>query len=124
MTQLDLIDEMSASRQREHARALRDDGMARAVKRAERVDNGWGATAYSFLVLHAQKNASFTTEELRKASHGEVPIPPDARAWGAIMAKARRRAVVEPLGYESAKDPRVHLRPVQRFRSLLYSTLV
>lgn len=103
----------------EAARAARDAGIHRATAHADRVNPKWSDDAYAFLERHARTSPLFTTEDVRAASAGEVPDPPDSRAWGGVVLRAVRAGLLELDGYMTARDPKVHCNVVKRWRSRL-----
>jgi len=95
---------------------LRDAGMQRAVKHADRVNKGWSEHASKLagdLLLHLGTGALLTTEVIREYAdfHG-LEQPPDNRSWGAVMRKLANQGFVRKAGYSLANDPKVHCRPV------------
>jgi hypothetical protein len=84
--------------------ARRDDGMARATNHATAVTPRWADTAYEFLQDYSALNFQpFLTEDVVLASEGQVPEPPDRRAWGSIMAKGARRGIIRREGWATDK---------------------
>lgn len=82
-------------------RAAAEEGMARAADHAEREHEGWKAEAYGYIVLFARSNMGrdFLAEEIAPwAAERGCPTPPDKRAWGAIIQRAGRNAVIEQTG--------------------------
>lgn len=98
------------------AELLRDEGIQRAVDHADRVEADWSSNAYAMLVQYARHKGSgahITSEAVR--NHCEwfgLPLPPDKRAWGAVMLKASRAGVIRKAGWTTANDPKVHCNPV------------
>lgn len=104
------------------ARALRDDGMGRAIAHAELLTPTWSSVARQHVEAHARKHANFTTEEVRqRAEAAGFPKPPDNRAWGGVIHGATRDGVMSSSGrYVHANDPKCHHRPVVLWQSNLY----
>ena len=87
---------------------LRDEGMKKAVDHADSVEPTWSQRAYKFLLKYRLTVEEFMTEDVRKASKGIVPGPPDLRAWGSIVTKAARVGLIHSTGIRSVKDPKAH----------------
>lgn len=111
MEQLDLIEE---------ARARRDAGIETAIDHADAVTPKWSETAYAFLEGYALTHETFTSEDVREASAGTVPEPPNLRAWGGVFMRAARNRITSRAGYDTARDPRVHCNVVTVWRSERY----
>ena len=100
---------------------LRDRGIERAAQHAERVAEGWQEQALALLRAFARERATFTSEELRAyAAASGLGRPPDNRAWGSPMMRARIAGDIVPTVYETATDPKVHRNPIMRWRSTLF----
>lgn len=97
MTLLDLMEAKAVG----HASAEASAG------RADRVSEGWTATATKLFILYAYDIAQgrpFLTEQARAwaEKHG-LTTPPDGRAWGHIASSLRRSGRVICVGYAPAK---------------------
>lgn len=103
----------------EAACAARDEGIARAGAHADRASRGWIADALERFKVYSYTHQYFTTEAVRE-SFPAFTRPPDARAWGAVAARAVRAGLVVRDGYETAKSPTVHRMIVTRWRSLSF----
>lgn len=79
----------------------RDEGMTRAVDRANRVEPEWSGQALGYLRHYASEHAgAFLIEDVRAwAEERGLPAPPDARSWGAVTRRAAHRtaAVIDPV---------------------------
>ncbi|MFZ6813560.1 hypothetical protein ACO0K3_03765 [Undibacterium sp. Rencai35W] len=75
-------------------------GAQLAFDHAERVTPGWGVRAYDALVdVVKQKTEPFTIEQIREAiAKSGVEPPPDQRAYGAIVMRAKREKVIAKTG--------------------------
>jgi hypothetical protein len=72
-------------------------GMTRAVEHADRASEGWSARAFDALVSAARSMPGpFTIEEVR--ARCVVDAPPDLRAWGAVVARAKRTRAIRETG--------------------------
>lgn len=96
------------------ARAARDEGISRAVDRAERAVAGWSDLAFEFIKLYAQQHRGQTfigREIVLAAKAWGLVDPPDDRAWGGPMQRASRAGVIRKTG-RTAPDPNRHCNPV------------
>jgi hypothetical protein len=99
------------------ARQARDEAVQRAGDHAEAVNPGWNEMAFQFLksyiLIH---QGSFTTEDVRSyAAMADFPLPPDSRAWGGIMTRARLAGMIRPGGFTVAKNKVAHCRPQRQW---------
>ena len=90
---------------------LKNAGMTRAIKTAEKQVNGWAKEAYSFLLQYAVAHSEFMAEDVRLASAGIVSEPPSKRAWGSIFTKASRDGIIKRKGFKSVKNAKAHATP-------------
>lgn len=92
------------------AKAARDEGISRAVDRAERAVSGWSDLAFEFIKLYAQqhKGARFIGRDITQAakSYGLIE-PPNEKAWGGPLQRAARAGVIRKIGAEP--DPNRHM---------------
>lgn len=103
---------------RKKARARRDDGINRAVTKADAMhDNEWSTKAYDFLVGYIKINPVFQVEDVRYASQGIVPPPKSQRAWGAIILKAAKEGLIWQDGYRKVKNVLAHRTPAAVWKS-------
>lgn len=108
--------------QAEIARALRDQGIARAASSADRADADWSARALEILRDYARANQHFTAELVRqRAALSGLKDPPDRRAWGSVMLTASRRGWIKADGYIKATDPKVHCNMVTLWASRIFA---
>jgi hypothetical protein len=98
MTQLDL----------DFVKTRRDDGIARA---AEHSGDDWQDAAFQCVASYARTHAEFLTEDARLEAR-QLPPPPDGRAWGAVMQRARREKIIERIGYKPAKSSNLSPKPL------------
>lgn len=108
---------MTGFEQMEISGLLRDEGINRAAAHADRTSRGWSDQAFAFLVDFPRKE--FMAEDVREwaESHG-LPKPPSARAWGAIIVRARREGVIRPSGFANVKNPRAHRTPARVWKKV------
>lgn len=96
---------------------LRDSGIATAIENADDKIENWSEMAYACLLSYPGKE--FLTEDVRRWSHENgLPIPPSARAWGAVIVRAKREGVIKFLGYRSVTNPKAHMTPASYWRKL------
>ena len=102
------------------ALAKADQGMGRALDRAERQTPAWGEIAYRFIEEYARQHAEFPGWVVVKSAAVTVnfPEPPTEKAWGAVIKRAARARVIERAG--TVKDPNRHGNPIPLWRSLVY----
>jgi len=90
---------------------LRDLGIKKALDNAENKNEGWGNSAYLFLLEYMKTNKEFMAEEVRVSSFGIVEPPPNNRAWGAIFVRAKKNKLIKSIGFRSVKNPKAHAAP-------------
>lgn len=94
--------------------------MARAVDHANRVESEWSGQALGLLVAFAKSNGGpFLIEEARRyAESNGLPLPPDARSWGAVTRRAKGKGRIEKTGGASAAaSSNCSLKPLWRYRA-------
>lgn len=89
----------------------RDLGIERAINHADRVCDDWGDKAYSLLLDFIKVTSEFMTEDFRLSTEGKLPEPPDNRAYGALIVRAKKNGLIRHLRYEAAKDKKSHRNP-------------
>lgn len=107
--QLDLISTSISA-----ARLLRDVGMETAARHADAVDEGWSDRAYQFLVdfVGANPAGRFMAEDVRaEAGRQGLPLPPDNRAWGFVVARAAKAKIIKRVGYGPQTSASCHCSP-------------
>lgn len=95
------------------AREMRDEGIERAVARADGAAPGWSDLALEWIKLFAMQNRGrrFIGREVVLASrcYGVIQ-PPNDKAWGGPMKRAAELGVIRKVG--TAPDPNRHCNPV------------
>lgn len=91
------------------------EGANRAAAKADRACSQWSDRALDFLKRWASLRGKepFMTEDVRMAAEESdtyVP-PPDGRAWGAVILRAKAQGLVTHLTYAPNKDPSCHGSP-------------
>lgn len=100
---------------------LKFRGIKRAVESADRKCDNWREIAYQFLEEYAREHESFMGEDVRKASKGIVPDPPNLRAWGGIISRAKNNNLIEHSGYGQVSNPTSHSANASIWRSLIFN---
>lgn len=102
----------------DQANARGTAGMLRASDRNERKNGGWSTLALMALVQHVKSlpyEADFILEDVRLAIEGEVAVPTDLRAWGAVTQAAIRSQFIERTGgIAPAKSSNASPKPLYR----------
>lgn len=88
----------------------RDRGIALALDNADAANEKWSDKALQFLRLYPSHE--FQTEQVRAwATEQGLPVPPNARAWGGVIARARRMNLIVSTGYKNVSNPLAHGTP-------------
>jgi len=100
------------------AQRLKEEGIRRSLEHAERVEPTWAQQAAEHLSDWLCEGGGldnyFMCEEVRRWAEARgLPKPPDPRAWGGVMQRARRAGVIVKCGYTESHTPAAHLRPTQ-----------
>lgn len=91
---------------------LRDIGMQRAIDHANAVHANWAEDAYAFLIVFvASHQSEFLAEDVIGSSVGIVPNPPDTRAWGSVIVRAKKEGIIRSNGFRAVKNKQAHNRP-------------
>lgn len=103
MTQLDMFAQSYTD-----AELRRDTGINAAIEHADREIAEWSDRAVEFVRLFARAAVGvgeFLAENARHFAHARgLPDPPDGRAWGAVMRRARRAGYIKNVGYRAARS--------------------
>ena len=100
------------------ARAERDQGIERAVSRADRSTPGWSDLALAYIRLYASQNKGrrFIGRDIVLASRTYGVIqPPNDKAWGGPICRAIKAGVIRKVG--TAQDPNRHCNPVPQYEA-------
>lgn len=97
----------------EKSRLARDEGIEKAIAHADKVIYNWGYKAYLLLQEFIKTKHEFLVEDFRLyCEQQKLETPPDNRAFGGIILKAKRAGLVMSLRYESCKNKIGHRHPV------------
>lgn len=91
----------------------RDAGIQQAIDHANAVVDNWSEKAYHLLIDFIEEvPGEFMVEDLRAyAAMKDFPLPPSARAWGAVILRAAKSGLVENAGYGKTKNKKAHRTP-------------
>jgi hypothetical protein len=94
-------------------RQLAIDFSQMASDHADSVHGNWSTQAWDFFLQFAKSRGEqdFLCEDVREASSGAVPPPPDERAWGTILMRASKKRLIKRIGYRPMRDPKCHANP-------------
>lgn len=97
-------------------RELRDEGIERAIKHA---GSDWKSRALEIVWMTARKHDIFTADDYHRiARHLRFERPPDGRAWGAVLIKAKKNGWISPTGdQKKSTRPEVHRGWMPVYRS-------
>ena len=94
-------------------------GHASAEIAAANAGSEWVRIALEAFLAYAKTKHSFTTEQVREA-FPDLPLPPDKRAWGGVVRRAKSEGVVEFMQWVRADSHTVHGMVVTLWRSKVY----
>jgi hypothetical protein len=103
------------------ATSLRDTGIKMAVEHADAKEPSWSQRAYDFLIKKflMNHNGPFMVEEFRSyCAQMDFPLPPHARAFGAVIMRAAKENVVEKVGTQNTRNPKSHRTPATVWRQV------
>ena len=88
----------------------RDEGIKRAADNAEMNEHGWQEQALMFLMKFPEKR--FQAEDVRSWAYSQgLTTPPNDRAWGAVIRKAKNQGCIRHVGYDAVSNPNAHRTP-------------
>lgn len=98
------------------ATAERDLGIQRSADRADRVECQWTGQAIGLLRAYLEtRPGTFLAETFRAWAHAHgLPLPPDARAFGAVVQRAahRKAPLIRRAGYGPAASSHCSPKPL------------
>jgi len=99
------------------ARKLRDEGMEQAEDAAISRVRDWPEQALQYIKDYP--GTQFMTEEVRVWAYKMgLPPAPSARAWGSVIATAKRLGIVRHIGYRSVSNPNAHATPASLWEKI------
>lgn len=93
---------------------LRDEGIDRAVKKADKDNPGWSDRVYKYFVevFLRDHNGYFMAEQFRQfCASTDFDLPDNMRAFGGIMLRAKHAGVIKKVGSKETRMPRSHGTP-------------
>lgn len=96
---------------KEEANRLRNEGIDRAVKKADKDNPGWSDRAYQYFVnvFLRDKNGPFQAEEFRHfCAQMDFDLPANLRAFGGIFTRARHAGIIKSVGKQPTRSPKQH----------------
>lgn len=89
---------------------LRDLGIHRAVTHANKEYDDWSDKAYTTLkdFLRLANGKPFMCEDVREYASIYLPEPPNNRAWGSIIVRARKDGIIKHHGFSQVTNPKAH----------------
>lgn len=103
------------------ARRLKNEGIDRAVTKADNDNPGWSERAYQFFVnkFLLIKNGPFMAEEFRSyCALTDFTLPDNARAFGGVIKRAAANGIIERVGFQNTKNKKAHLTPATLWRQV------
>ena len=77
----------------------------------------WAPDCRRFAEYYISTVETFTSEDMREAyALTDNPKPVEPRVWGAVMRELARKRRIIPCGWELAKNPISHGRPLRVWR--------
>ena len=97
-------------------------GMERSEKNA---GSTWAKDAYKIFVNYCGYHAQpFLVEEVREiATMRGLTVPPSKRAWGSIVARAKKDKIIQHVGYGQVSNPLAHQANASKWKSLIYMNI-
>ena len=93
---------------------LRDEGLARAVDKADRDCEKWSDRVYQLFkgwLKDKPTNYEFMTEDFRRQNKDLIDQPENLRAFGFICPKATREGLIRFVGNQKTKNSKSHRTP-------------
>lgn len=89
---------------------LKQEGMYNSVANADNRIEAWSDRAYFILMEFISRQTDvFMGEDVREyAGKRGLPEPPSKRAWGAVMARAKKEGLIVFSGYSQVSNPKAH----------------
>ena len=99
------------------AEELKNTGINMAIDNALGISPKWQDQAIEH--LRNFKAKEFMAEELRQHAYDNgLDPPPSERAWGAVINEARRKGLIQHIGYRAVSNPTAHQTPAGVWRKV------
>ena len=93
-------------------RDLKEQGIYRAISHADGVYQDWSEMAYKMLqdFIRFSDGDTFMCEDVRQYAEKftSLPSPPNNRAWGGIIGRARKNGIIKHCGFSQVRNPKAH----------------
>lgn len=91
---------------RQRAEQRRDIGIERSGQHAERIEPDWIDSTVEMIGRYCRIHTGpFLAEDVRSfADVRRHPAPPDGRAWGAAMKRAKSKGMIRSIGFAPANS--------------------
>lgn len=97
---------------------LRNEGMQRAIEKADKDHVNWSTKAFEFLINYSKLNREFMTEDVRIASVGILEQPENGRAWGGVVVRAAKAGLIIRKGFMNVKNHKAHCTPASVWKRI------
>ena len=87
---------------------LAQQGISTAIEHADSCVPDWSKQAYNFALYYCRTRARFMAEDMRLASDGVIPEPPNTRAWGGIIRRLQHNGIIRCVGISKVKNVTAH----------------
>lgn len=91
-------------------------GATAAAEHADRVHDGWSDCALIIVrsYCRARPGAQLIAEEVIDHAHrvAGLPLPPDTRAWGSVILRAKREGLIRKVGYRTEGTANASPKPL------------
>jgi hypothetical protein len=89
--------------------------MRRARRHAEKITKSWrllGMVALEKFLSERRWEPFLAEQFVDWCKKNEVPLPPDGRAWGSVIASARRLKIIVKVGWRGAATSNLSPKPL------------
>jgi hypothetical protein len=86
--------------------------------------NDWSEKAFHYFKSYIRLVNDFVTEDFRAWCAGTgLPEPPDNRAFGGILVRARFAGLIEHCGYVKSQNPKAHRGTISKWKVIANAEL-